>query len=117
MAVQGTGPSARVGASLVPAVASDGRKGLTLWGGENQNHELTNQTWTFDTKSRKWTKASTKSPPSARKGHSMCVSGDMLYLWGGMDADGVKDDGFVLKGGKKKLRSRDVRLGPRRRAP
>lgn len=100
VSVQGTGPSARVGASLVPAVSEDGRKVLTLWGGENQNSELTNQTWNFDTKSCKWTKATTKSSPSARKGHSMCVSGELLYLWGGMDAGGVKDDGYVLKGGK-----------------
>ncbi|PHJ15946.1 kelch repeat-containing protein [Cystoisospora suis] len=98
VSVQGTGPSARVGASLVSAVSDDGRKVLTLWGGENQNSELTNQTWNFDTKSCKWTKATTKSSPSARKGHSMCVSGELLYLWGGMDAGGVRDDGYVLKG-------------------
>ncbi|PFH33159.1 kelch repeat-containing protein [Besnoitia besnoiti] len=99
IAVSGKRPSARTGASLVARADRGGHGLLTLWGGHD-GEKLTNQTWNFDTTTRTWTNVATKSTPSARKGHSMCGSGDALYLFGGMDSVGVTADGYVLKGEK-----------------
>ncbi|KYK67729.1 kelch repeat-containing protein [Toxoplasma gondii TgCatPRC2] len=95
IAAEGSKPPARSGASLVGRIEG-GRGILTLWGGEEKD-ELTNKAWNFDTKTNTWSKLTTKSTPSARKGHSLCSNSDTLYLFGGVDATGVKEDGYVLK--------------------
>ncbi|CBZ53093.1 hypothetical protein NCLIV_028820 [Neospora caninum Liverpool] len=96
IAVDGSKPSDRRGASLVARVRDDGHGILTLWGGEEKD-ELTNKAWNFDTATNSWSAMTARSTPSPRKGHSMCADNDALYLFGGVDAKGVKDDGYVLK--------------------
>jgi hypothetical protein len=47
-----------------------------------------NDTWSFDTLTRKWTELQcTGSIPSPRAGHAAVLVGDVMYVFGGLSTD------------------------------
>lgn len=99
----GATPPAVIGATLVARRLTAGASPvLTLFGGIDSSRQHSNETWNFYPEKLKWENERTSATPSSRRGHSMCVGaqGKSLYLWGGLNDDGVQNDGYVLKGKK-----------------
>ena len=65
-------------------VSAHGKK-IYLFGGRNDNYPC-NTLYVFDTQSYKWSRPKvTGDVPAARDGHSSCVIGDNMYIFGGYE--------------------------------
>ena len=57
-----------------------------------------NDTWSFDTSTRKWTELQcTGSIPSARAGHAAVLVDDAMYVFGGCAGKTFSDDLYALQ--------------------
>uniref|UniRef100_A0A0N5AFL9 Kelch domain-containing protein 10 n=1 Tax=Syphacia muris TaxID=451379 RepID=A0A0N5AFL9_9BILA len=57
-----------------------------LWGGRNDDYGACNKMHAFDPCKRQWSSLNCEGkPPPARDGHSACVNGDMMYVFGGYE--------------------------------
>jgi hypothetical protein len=77
------GPAAR--ASFSVGVAQD--KTVYLFGGQEDDNRKLNDIWSFDTNKFEWTKievAPEDYSPKHRSGHSTCVFGNKMYIFGGI---------------------------------
>ncbi|XP_038075692.1 kelch domain-containing protein 3-like [Patiria miniata] len=62
---------------------------IYLWGGRNDNHGACNNVFSYDTQTLKWSRPHTKGDkPGGRDGHSACLIGDLMYIFGGFE-DGM----------------------------
>ncbi|GAB6022105.1 kelch domain-containing protein 3 [Chamberlinius hualienensis] len=60
---------------------------IYVWGGRN-DIKACNRVFCFDTTVREWTVVVVSGrPPGARDGHSTCIIGDKLYIFGGYEED------------------------------
>jgi len=78
------GPSAREDAAMA-AIGADGK--IVLFGGFRDGFGVIDDTWVFDTVTKKWTKKDPPVSPSARAGHSIAsvFNDDKVVLFGGSD--------------------------------
>jgi hypothetical protein len=64
-------------------LAFDATSGLfVLFGGDHLDH-LTNDTWVFDPKARRWSRRAPKTAPPPRANHALTAAGGKIYLRGG----------------------------------
>ena len=64
------------------------------WGGQDS----LNDTWSFDTSTRKWTELQcTGSIPSPRYGHAAILIDDVMYVFGGYTGGIYSDDLYALQ--------------------
>ncbi|XP_022094720.1 kelch domain-containing protein 3-like [Acanthaster planci] len=60
-----------------------------LWGGRNDNYGACNKVFCYDTKTLKWSRPRTEGErPGGRDGHTACLIGDNMYIFGGFE-DGM----------------------------
>jgi len=64
------------------------------WGGR----DYLNDTWSFDTSTRKWTELQcTGSIPSPRRSHTAVLVDDVMYVFGGYTGNMYLDDLYALQ--------------------
>ena len=70
---------------------------LCRFGGHGGQRYL-NDTWSFDTSTRKWTELQcTGSIPSARTNHAAVLVDDVMYVFGGYTGKTYLDDMYALQ--------------------
>ena len=70
---------------------------LCRFGGSNDRGHL-NDTWSFDTSTRKWTELQcTGSIPSPRDGCAAVLVDDVMYVFGGYTGRNFLDDLYALQ--------------------
>ena len=71
---------------------------LCRFGGWGAQGYYLNDTWSFDTSTRKWTELQcTGSIPSPRTGHAAVLVGDVMYVFGGHTGNIYWDDLYALQ--------------------
>jgi len=71
---------------------------LCRFGGYGYGGQYLNDTWSFDTSTRKWTKLQcTGSIPSPRNGHAAVLVDDVMYVFGGFTGEAYLDDLIALQ--------------------
>jgi N-acetylneuraminic acid mutarotase len=71
---------------------------LRRFGGLGDQHRGYNDTWSFDTSTRKWTELQcTGSIPSPRAGHAATIVDDVMYVFGGIAGKTDFDDLYALQ--------------------
>ncbi|CAG9465761.1 unnamed protein product [Pedinophyceae sp. YPF-701] len=79
------------------SIATMGRTRMYVFGGRSVHNELLSDIMLFNYDTLKWTSPIVKgAPPSAREGHSMCSGRDRMYIFGGRDAEGLRNDVWCL---------------------
>lgn len=86
-ATHGKRPSPRFGHTAV--MLPDGVK-VMIFGGSN-NTVWSSDTFLLDTETYIWTEITGTSRPSERRGHSMVLLGESVYMYGGQSANSQKD--------------------------
>ena len=70
---------------------------ICRFGGHDGQHYV-NDTWSFDTSTRKWTELQcTGSIPSPRYGHAAVLVDDVMYVFGGYTGKIYPDDLYALQ--------------------
>lgn len=60
---------------------------IYLWGGRRQEVNC-NRLFIFDTRTNSWSAPEVQgTPPGPRDGHTCCISGDFMYIFGGFDEE------------------------------
>ena len=84
-------PSLSLHSSLVTILCRFGG-----YGGQLEHYY--NDTWSFDTSTRKWTELQcTGSIPSPRGGHAAVLVDDVMYIFGGYTGKAYFDDLYALR--------------------